>query len=362
MRVCMVGQYDPAYPRNAVIRRGLRAAGAEVVECNGREAAGSRAARRRWLLATASAHRDADLIYLPEFGISCAGVAKAVSDRLGLPFVYDAFTSLYETRVHDRKTTPAWSPKARYYWLRDRAVLRAAHHLLTDTAAHRAYLAEAFRVAPAKISVIPMGADELLFGREPFQAPPPRDWTSVLFYGTHLPLHGIDTIVRAAAALDGQAPIRFTIIGGGQTQQAVRSLAERLDSSNLTLRPTVPYAELPGLIREADICLGIFGTTQKAGRVVPNKIYQALMVGRPVVTRDSPAVREFFLPGEHLLLCAPGDPESLAHALLALSRDRTQQLHLAQEGMRLAHERFTSTPIGAAVLDALRRACGAGPA
>jgi hypothetical protein len=216
--------------------------------------------------------------------------------------------------------------------------------VLTDTAAHRADLADAVRVPPAKNSVIPMGADELLFGRGPFQAPPPRDWTSVLFYGTHLPLHGIDTIVRAAALLDGQAPIRFTIIGGGQTQQAVRSLVERLNPSDLTLRPPVPYAELPGLIREADICLGIFGTTQKAGRVVPNKIYQALMVGRPVVTRDSPAVREFFVPGENLLLCAPGDPESLAHTLLALSRDRAQQLHLAQEGRRLAHERFTSTP------------------
>jgi glycosyltransferase involved in cell wall biosynthesis len=357
VRVCMVGQYDPAYPRHAVIRRGLRAAGAEVVECNCRGTAASHAARRRWLLAAACAHRDADLIHLPAFGTSYAGVAKAASRRIGVPLVYDAFTSLYETRVQDRKTTPPWSPKAVWYWFRDREVLRTAHHVLTDTAAHQSYLASTFGISPGKVSVIPVGADETAFGTEPWQPRPAGEWTSVLFYGTYLPLHGIATIVHAAALLNGQAPIRFTIVGSGQTEQAVRMLAGRLRLPNLTARPPVPYAALPDLIRAADICLGIFGTTEKAGRVVPNKVYQALMVGRPVVTRDSPAVREFLVPGEHLLVCEPGDPESLARTLLTLSRDRAQQAYLAQQGQRLAWERFTSGPIGAAMLDALQRVC-----
>jgi len=49
--------------------------------------------------------------------------------------------------------------------------------------------------------------------------------------------------------------------------------------------------------------------------VVPNKVWQAAAAGRPLVTRDAPALREVLRPGEHCLACPPADPAALAEAI-----------------------------------------------
>ena len=61
--------------------------------------------------------------------------------------------------------------------------------------------------------------------------------------------------------------------------------------------------------------LGIFGASEKAQRVIPNKVFQALACGTPVVTADTPAARELLRDGESALLVPPGDPAALIDAI-----------------------------------------------
>ena len=56
--------------------------------------------------------------------------------------------------------------------------------------------------------------------------------------------------------------------------------------------------------------------------MVPNKVWQAMAVGRPVVTADTPAVREVLEDGLTALLVPAGDPDALASALGRLAGDR----------------------------------------
>jgi glycosyltransferase involved in cell wall biosynthesis len=83
----------------------------------------------------------------------------------------------------------------------------------------------------------------------------------------------------------------------------------------------VPYERLGEEVAAAAICLGAFGTSEKASRVVPNKVWQAMAAARPVVTADTPGVREVLRGDREAVLVPAGDAAALAAALARLAGD-----------------------------------------
>nr|WP_216647952.1 glycosyltransferase [Isoptericola chiayiensis] len=142
----------------------------------------------------------------------------------------------------------------------------------------------------------------------------------VVFFGLFTPLQGAVTIARAfadalpRAAAQGR-PITATLAGTGQDHAAAR--AALADTPGITWHDWVEPDELPGLVAEHDVCLGILGTTAKALRVIPNKVFQGLAAGCVVVTSDTPP--QCRLLGDHLELVPPGDAAALADRLLTLT-------------------------------------------
>jgi glycosyltransferase involved in cell wall biosynthesis len=163
-----------------------------------------------------------------------------------------------------------------------------------------------------------------------------------------VPLHGLRTIVEAAARLRDRAS--FVVIGRGPERAAAEDRARELGVA-IDWRDEVPLQALPGELAKAAVVLGVFGAGRKAAMVVPNKVYQAAAAGRPLVTRDGPALREVLVPGEHCLVCPPEDPQGLADAIARLLDDpaaaarmgAAARVHLAREfapsriAERLAH-------------------------
>ncbi len=135
----------------------------------------------------------------------------------------------------------------------------------------------------------------------------PDEPFTALFVGKLIPLHGLETILEAAR-LDPR--LRLRVIGDGQLRPL---LASR--SANVEHVPWVQYEALPPELHRAGCALGIFGTGAKAARVIPNKAFQALACGVPLVTADTPAARELLVDGESALLVPPGDAGALAEAI-----------------------------------------------
>jgi glycosyltransferase involved in cell wall biosynthesis len=243
------------------------------------------------------------------------------------------------------------SAAALRYWLIDWVSLRLADQVLTDTDQHRDYFTCVFGLRPGKASVIPVGASQEWFDT----SPDPKDNQGVLvsFFGSYIPLHGIDTILRAAAELKSRADIHFELIGRGQTYKPMQKLASELDLPNVTFCEPVPSGKLPAMVARADICLGIFGLTDKASRVVPNKVYETLALGKPVITADTPAIREAFRPGEQLLTTPPGDNHALVEAILTLADNPDQRQQLAQAGRARMESAFNEAALGRLLLDSL---------
>src|SRR5205823_8861829 len=97
--------------------------------------------------------------------------------------------------------------------------------------------------------------------------------------------------------------------------------------------PWVEYELLPRELHSAACALGIFGTSPKAQRVIPNKVFQALACGAPVVTADTPAARELLVDGESALLVPAGDPAALADSLRRLATDAELARRIATDGL-----------------------------
>lgn len=361
MKFCFLGGYDPAYPRNAVNRKGLVRAGAEVEACPspGRlkfwaryPALAARAAR-----AWRGLREDVDAVFfVPEFCQKDVPLAAALAFLARRRVVFDPLVSRYETKILDWRRRPPGSLTAWWNFRIDSWAFRLAGLVLADTGEHKEYYCRTFGVPAGKVEVLPLGFDDDLFRPGPEQKRDPSRPFTVLFFGSFLPLHGADVVVRAAKLVaDEDRSIRFRIIGSGQTFPAVRAEADRLGLRNVEFEGWTPAGRLPARIAEADLCLGIFGSTAKAVRVVPHKIYQSLAMRKPLITLRTPAVLEFFVHREHLFLCDAPEPGPLAEAILELRKDNALRSRIADGGYALVKERFSPEAVGRLLLAIVAR-------
>ncbi len=347
--VCFFGIYDPLYSRNRVLIRGFLENGYRVVQCrvDPREHRG--VSKFFFLIREYFRIRkhSFEFVIVAFPGHTVVWLARLL---FGRPIVFDAFVSLYDSNVFDRKLYGAASLRGRLDWLRDYVSARLADIVLFDTEAHIEYFVRTFRLPREKFLAVPVGTDEQVFRPH---VPPPAEEPVVHFHGTFIPLHGVSYILEAARLLADE-PLRFRIVGGGQESRRMREEAAKLGLANVDFVDSVPFEQLPGLIASAQICLGIFGDTAKTGRVVPNKVFECMMMGKPIITADSPAIRALFAADALPLVLVPSaDAAALAAAIRALSRDaaRRRELGLAARAFATAH--FTARVIVADLLKEL---------
>jgi glycosyltransferase involved in cell wall biosynthesis len=356
VRVLYFGTYERDYPRNTQVISCLRRAGAQVDErhvpvWDGRRHKLSvglgdvqRMARAQLRLRR-SGPIDADAVIVGYPGHADVAAAKHVAGKR--PVVFNPLVSLEDTVIGDRALASSGGLKARALRLVDRRAFRRSDLVVADTAAHAAYFAETFGLPDDRLAVCFVGADDAVF------SPCPRtDATfSVLFVGKLIPLHGLDTILAAAAMCP---EIGFDVVGSGQLDDA---LTRR--TPNVRHEPWVEYWRLPDRYRAAGCALGIFGISAKAARVIPNKAFQALATETPLITADTPAARELLEDGRDSLLVPSGDPEALAAAVHRLAGDEPLRRELATAGRATYEAHASEAVLGARWLALLEARIGA---
>ena len=170
----------------------------------------------------------------------------------------------------------------------------------------------------------------------------------------HYPGHsgGFELLGGYACDLhSGDAFFRWSLLGDGPSKPECQRAARALP--NVVFEARLPYAALPARIHRADILLGVFGATQKAGRVIPNKVFQALASGRPVVTRVSEAYPAAARESEAVAWVPAGDPRALADAVAAWASDPARFAARNQAARSLYEACFAAPVIRAQLAAAL---------
>jgi glycosyltransferase involved in cell wall biosynthesis len=365
--VAYFGTYDPGYARNAVLIAGLRELGVTVTEFRAplpdmgaaqmataagaaRLAAGLAAAHLR-LLGQHPRELDVDTVVVGYPGHFLVPFGRLMAAYRHARLVFDPLVSLWDTFAGDRGLVDPGGVKAAAVRAVDRIAFGLPHLVLADTWSHAAYYQEALSVPRRRLAVVPVGA-----------RPEPRadgaargladDEPLIVFqYGKWSPLHGADVVLDAAETLR-QQPVRFRLAGEGQLSAPLKDQIARRRLANVEWLGSQSVAGLRELTLAADVCLGVFGRSQKAGRVVPNKVYDALACGRPVITADSDGARELLHHEEDAVLVPAGDGEALAAAVLRL-REATVRQRLGESALALYRARLTPASVAAALLSAL---------
>lgn len=346
MRVGYFGTWERGYPRNDQVISSLRDIGDEVQEIHAPVWASEHkfrlgpAALPRLIAAegrlAARRVRNVDVLLVGYPGQFDLWAAK----RHGLPVAFNAMLSLHETFVEDRGRFDAGSVAAKALRSIDRRAFRAADLLIADTAANAAHMAALSGLD--RVAHVYVGAEERLFQHTWGQ---PKNF-NVLFVGKLIPLHGLEVILEAAQLIPD---IRFTVVGSGQQEELLATLP-----GNVEHVAWIDYQRLPLEYARAGCALGIFGPSAKAGRVIPNKAFQALAVGTPLITADTPAARELLTDGTDALLVERA-PVALAAAITRLAENPDFAARLGRAGRATFEREASEKMLGQRWHDLLRQ-------
>ncbi|KKT07508.1 MAG: Group 1 glycosyl transferase [Parcubacteria group bacterium GW2011_GWA2_43_17] len=339
--------YDKNYSRNRVIIRGLAENGHEVLECQ------SQATGFKKYGELIRQHRQLkgryDLMMVGFPGQTVMPLAKMLCRT---KIIFDAFSSHYGGYIEDRGYHRKFSLMALNYWLWDWFSVMLADVVLLDTQAHIDYFSRLLKISPARFKRIFVSSDDKVFF--PQTKKQPEEKFIVYFHGTYIPLQGVEYIIEAASLLKSESDIEFRLLGKGQTFKKVQGQSEKFKTGNVKFFNPAKYEELPGYMAQADVILGIFGLTKKAGYVIPNKVYEALAMKKPVITRKSKALEELLTDRENVLLANPGDPRDLADKILELKKYKELRIKIEENGYQLFKEKLTPKKVVKGMIDELR--------
>ncbi|MDF2730713.1 MAG: glycosyl transferase group 1 [Acidimicrobiia bacterium] len=279
-------------------------------------------------------------------------VVRLVASLKRKPLVFDPFLSLFDTMISDRGLHGEKSIVARLAAAADRWSLRLSDVVIADTEPQLAFYRQTAGALRSDGAVIAVGADDELFTPRSAQI---SEADLVLYYGKLIPLHGVGTIVEAAALVEPEG-IRTVMIGDGPDRHVVEDAIGRT-GVGVEQHGMIPIEELPEHLARAGICLGVFGESEKAGRVIPHKAYEAMATRRPVITREGPAVSSMFSEDE-MVTVPPGDPVALANAIRSLAMDTDRRRRIADAGYEAYRSRFHEIPLAAGLLEVFVSALG----
>lgn len=354
-RVLWFGFYRRKVMRTRVLLEGLTKIGVKVEECcvDVREKGRFGKFIALWKSARALGLQKYDAVVV---GFPAHQVTWLAKLLFRYPVVCDIGFSTWQSATEDRAYLSKWHPRALWLFLMDFISLHLADHILIDTKAHANYLSRLYGVRSKKFLYAPIGADDEVFVPGPKRKEDKR--FVILFHGTFIPLHGLETVIEAAEILKEEEDIAFRLVGDGQTAPQIRKMVLEKGLSNVRFVGRLPMESLSERtvldeLHEADLVLGIFGTGSKPDIQVPTKVFEAMAVGKPVLTGHTQAVKEVMRCDEDVLCSTPGEGVALAEAIIRIKNDPLLLEQIATQGHAAFRLYYSPKKVAEQFLDSL---------
>lgn len=273
------------------------------------------------------------IIIVPYFGMLDIFIIYPFAKIKKSEVHWDVFISIFDTMVNDRKTVKKGSILSKIIYYFEWSAARLCDYYFLDTRSHENYFNNLYNTNNSYY--IPVGVDTSNFNRNNIMTKNKKRenrFFNILFYGQFIPLHGIDVILDAMKIIENE-DIVLTLIGQGQLSNHIDHRIKNENINNINRIKWVSYEDLPKIIANSDLCLGIFGTSHKAKNVIPNKIYQIMAMGKPFITLKTPAINELKIKqNDYIKLLEKSDSVELKNSIINIKEkielNNSEELHL----------------------------------
>ena len=163
-----------------------------------------------------------------------------------------------------------------------------------------------------------------------------------LYAGAMGRANGLDQLVDAAATLLrlGDEQVAIVALGDGGERMQLEERAAGLRLGNLRFLPPVPKEELAGIVGAADVTLTIFAPHPILETNSPNKFFDSLAAGKPVVVNLDGWLRRVVEENDAGVWVPGGNAEALAGALSVLAANPDRVARMGRNARALAEREF----------------------
>lgn len=238
-------------------------------------------------------------------------------------------------------------------WL-ERFLYRHADRVMVNSPGFREHV----QVRGAKrVELVPNGADPSMFdpaeeGAAFRQSHHLGDKFVALYAGAHGMSNDLGVVLDAAKILE-DTDVQVVLLGDGKEKPQLQVWAGEMGLTNVTFASSVPKAEMAGALAGADACIAILKPLDEYKTTYPNKVFDYMAAGRPVLLAIDGVIREVVEAAGCGIFAEPGNPSAMAEAIRTLASDKEKARQMGLLGRAYLEEHFSRTVIGAKLLDLL---------
>jgi glycosyltransferase involved in cell wall biosynthesis len=330
-RICFFGTYDKI-SLDRILKKLLKKKEIEVIECQ--ESVHSFFQLIKAYISLIKKYRkekNYSLVFIPWRGIMSLPLVKILTRK---KIIYFPYISIFDSLVVDRRKIGEKSIKAKMIKWAEKKACQLSHIVVVENIETKKFFSNTYNIPESKFQILNWGADREIF--QPIPIKQKQKIFRVLYFGTYIPFHGVDIIVKAAEKLQKYKDIKFILCGEGQTLNENKKLVKKEQIKNIEFLGHVEFEVLKDQISKSDICLGVFGKSELRNHVFTNKISQILESQKPLITRNVKVMKELGLENrKNCILVEANNPLNLAEGILFLKNNDIEREKIAQEGHKI---------------------------
>lgn len=277
--------------------------------------------------------QKADAVLVLSYGNFTTPSAKLFSYIFTTPLITDSHGSVYFTQIIGRKYLSKKALKSRIYYRLDKMSIYLSNSYLVFSKAMKQQFAETFDCDITDMDVLYTGT--LRPQRESIDSI--DRGVNIAYWGGFIPFHNTELIVDALSELKSQYCVepRAALIGSGEMKENCERLVKQENLTNVEFTGYIPESELEEYIESTDVALGVFGKNEYMDLCLTNKVCEAAARGKPILTKQSPAIEELFSHEESVILTSQEHTGDISDKLKMILEDEQLRKKISSESQEV---------------------------